>query len=263
METHAALRALTNTKGTSDGSKRLYEDSYRILGSHVIVEQDGRPADERESTKIVEAARRGHLFGVFDGVGSAPLGRAAAEYMSNRLTDFLRPEKVPVASVESLRALLCQASDELVAMGPDDGTKSPVAATVGTVAWFQPSKGNESTGKLCVLHAGDTEAVLASYGRPGMRTLTTSHSVGNVVTNYFGLPPDRLTIEILEVEMSTNDLLIVYSDGVSKGQSPERIAEAIHERFEPLDVARALAQRARSAGSTDDITALVVAVEEW
>jgi hypothetical protein len=57
--------AVAHLKGTKH---RIYEDSFRILPCEV---------------PLVESLNRGELFAVFDGIGSAPEGRNAAQFMAD------------------------------------------------------------------------------------------------------------------------------------------------------------------------------------
>jgi PPM family protein phosphatase len=58
------------------GSKhQFYEDRYRILSREV---------------PLVKGQDRGEIFAVFDGIGSAPKGREAAQEMMDQLVHFYK-----------------------------------------------------------------------------------------------------------------------------------------------------------------------------
>ena len=74
---------------------KYYEDAFRML-----------PRD----IPLVSASRRGELFAVFDGIGSAPEGRHAAQVAADFMLQFYRePEKYP-ARWESVQAILLEAN---------------------------------------------------------------------------------------------------------------------------------------------------------
>ena len=61
----------------------------------------------------VERLNRGEIFAVFDGIGSAPEGRHAAQFMADHLIQFYRkPDDYP-ASPEGLQALLFEGNIEI------------------------------------------------------------------------------------------------------------------------------------------------------
>ena len=53
----------------------LYEDRYRMLPREI---------------PLVAQRERGEIYAVFDGIGSAPQGRTAAQFMADKLLDFYR-----------------------------------------------------------------------------------------------------------------------------------------------------------------------------
>lgn len=72
----------TETRGCAAVSwlkspKHPYEDRYRLLTSDIV---------------LVSRAHRGELFGVFDGIGSAPMGMAVAQAMADSQAAFLFEE---------------------------------------------------------------------------------------------------------------------------------------------------------------------------
>jgi serine/threonine protein phosphatase PrpC len=69
-------------------------------------------------------------------------------------------------------------------------------------------------------------------------------------------------IEVETVPLEEGDLLCLVTDGVTKSMSDERIEEVFRE-VRSERVANELALRARNRGSADDITAIVVELEEW
>jgi hypothetical protein len=72
--------AVAFLKGTKH---RFYEDSFRMLPREI---------------PLVESRNRGEIFAVFDGIGSAPEGRHAAQLMADYLIEFYRnPDEYPAS----------------------------------------------------------------------------------------------------------------------------------------------------------------------
>ncbi len=217
---------------------QVYEDRYRLLGGAV---------------PLVERSGRGHLFAVMDGVGAAPRGMNAAQHGADRLTDFYREPSVP-ATKRGLLAHLVAVSDEIHAWGMMEGTDRPVGAAAATVAWFSPSR------ELVLSHAGDTVAFRFTDER--LIKLTHDHTAGRGITRYFG--QHRLAVEQEVVQFEEGDLLCLVTDGVyPKGMREDGISAVLRAVRDPERAVRELGERARGRGSRDDITVLVVELEEW
>jgi PPM family protein phosphatase len=109
--------AVAYLKGTKH---KIYEDSFRMLPREI---------------PLVEKCGRGEIFAVFDGIGSAPEGRRAAQYMADRLIEFFRRPDVYLASLQGLETLLLESNLEIVDWGFMQGTDRPLGGCAGTVAW--------------------------------------------------------------------------------------------------------------------------------
>jgi serine/threonine protein phosphatase PrpC len=218
--------------------KHPYEDRYRLLGGHI---------------PLVERAGRGYLYAVMDGVGGAPMGMQASQLVADRLIEFYRDDAVE-PSQRGVNALLTSINDEAFGWGFIEGTRRPLAAAAVTVAWFAPSE------ELFTFHVGDTVALL--WNGETLRVLTTEHGEGKVIRRYLGMGPafdterDRFSIE-------PGDMLCLITDGVTKALSYTTVGQILAELPDPQRAAWEIAERARRRGSRDDITALVVELEEW
>jgi serine/threonine protein phosphatase PrpC len=128
----------------------------------------------------------------------------------------------------------------------------PLGATAATVAWLDPK------GSLVLFQSGDTVA----YRFDGRLTkLTREHSDGVGLTSWLGMG-EQCHIEVETVSLAEGDLLCLVTDGVTKSMSDERIEEVFRE-VRSERVVNELARRARNRGSADDITVVVVELEEW
>jgi len=227
--------AVSYLKGTKH---KYYEDSFRML-----------PRD----IPLVEQKKRGELFAVFDGIGSAPEGRHAAQEMAESLLRFYREPDAYSASWEGIKTLLMEANLTIHQWGFMPGTDKPLGGCAGTVVWLIGEN-------LYVFHAGDTVALLIRDGK-GME-LTKPHQMSDgAIYRYFGLGPDlQIDVECFQIEES--DRILLLTDGVTKIFHPVEAGNIIEKYIDlPLAV-KTLVHRSQSLGSTDDITAMLIQIEE-
>jgi len=217
----------------------MNEDRYLIL--------DGR-------VPIVASAGCGFLYGVMDGVGSAPHGMSAAQMVADRLGDFYADHGAERTGV-ALRELLFDVNYEIRdRWGVSPGTRQALGATVATVAWFAPDS------RLRILHSGDTMAW--RFDQTHLTRLVHEHSHRGLITSYLGMG-ESLQLDSNAVEFEEGDSLCLVSDGVTKALRDEDVAMILKRFPKPELAASELVKEARLRGSRDDITAIVVDLEEW
>jgi serine/threonine protein phosphatase PrpC len=218
---------------------RPCEDRYRLLGSDV---------------PLVNQSDRGHIYAVMDGVSDAPKAIHAAQRVADGLLDFYTNPEIP-ATPQGLNDLLVQLSDEVYKWGFIQGTQRPLGAAALTVGWFSPDQ------LLTVLHAGDTLAVRFDGDR--CQALTREHSDGRALHRYLGQGP-AFRLDCTTIKFDEGDLLCLVTDGVTKVLSLDDIESILKEFGHASErAARELTQEARDRRSLDDITAVIVELEEW
>lgn len=211
-----------------------YEDRFRMLSRDV---------------PLVAKSNIGELYAVFDGVGSAPKGMAAAQTMADCLVRIFNNPTIDLTN------LLYDTNLTIHQWGLMEGTARPLGACAGTVAWVQ---GKEAT----IFHAGDTVAVrLRSNKRPHI--LTPLQELGGTIYSYFGIGAE-LKLEITRTTLEDDDLILLLSDGVTKAIQTLEASKLVLNRYERTGcIATAiseLVELSRRRGSTDDITALVIVI---
>jgi serine/threonine protein phosphatase PrpC len=232
MITNAAFR---NDQGVKS---RPCEDRFRVLDARVPIVRDGE---------------RGFLYAVMDGVGAAPKALRAAQHVADRLIDFYRDPNIP-ATAQGVYDLLIRINHEIRAWGVIEGTDRPLGAAAATVAWFAPS------GRLVLFQSGDT----VGYSFDGSRLvrLTREHTDGRAITSYLG-QGERCRIDVETGRLDEGDILCLVTDGVTKSMADDNIEQVLKEASAPEIAVRELVSRARARGSHDDITAIVIELEEW
>lgn len=203
---------------------------------------------------LIQRVGRGEIYAVMDGVGGAPRGLAAAQHIADRLTDFFRNANSIPATRQGLRELLTAISVEINQWGMMDGTDRPLGAAASTIAWFMPKQ------ELAIFHAGDTLG-LHFDGRT-LHKLTLDHSAGRGLLRYFG-QGEGFSVDDSVVKFTEGDTLCLVTDGVTKVMNIGEIEAVLREVCDPQRAADEIAQRALGKRSPDDITALVVQLEEW
>ena len=234
----AAVSWLKNIKSSS----KPYEDRYRLLSMDI---------------PLVGKSGRGELFAVLDGIGGAPRGMQAAQAIADCLLDFYRkPEKIP-ADANGLNQLLLQTNQVINDWGCMEGTDRPLGGAAGTIAWIHDLR-------LTLFHAGDTAGILLRQNHPP-RVLTGLHEFDGGITRYFGLGR-RLELEVKTFQLIEGDLILLMSDGVTKAFSTTEAANLVQEIFDKTaDIgmaAQELVTRSRGKKSDDDITVMIIEVEE-
>lgn len=215
---------------------RFYEDRYRMLTPDI---------------PRVAAARRGALVAVCDGIGGAPRGMDAAQEVCDHLTRFyLEPDRYP-ATWEGLRGLLLEANSAIHGWGLIPGTDRPLGGCAATAIWVYDDT-------FFVFHAGDTVALLLRDGEVIQLTHVHENDLG--LFKYFGIG-SVLALDVRTESLEPCDRVLLISDGVTKVMHPRHAAEIALERT-PESAVREVTERARGKGSPDDVTVMVVELDE-
>lgn len=233
----AAVSWLKNSKGKSH-----YEDRYRLLTKDI---------------PLVGKSGRGELFAVLDGMGSAPLGMASAQCVCDDLVRFYRELEIFSQDVQGILSLLYESNMTINGWGIVEGTDRPHGGAVGTIAWVRDLQ-------LTIFHVGDTTGMLLRHDQ-APQLLTSMHEIDGGITRYFGMGRS-LEIEVKSEKLEYGDLILLVSDGVTKALSTTEAASLIMDVYDRTGDAGAAVQElvtcARGRKSTDDITAMVIEIEE-
>lgn len=222
-------------KGTKH---RYYEDRYRMLSNDI---------------PLVQQKSRGEVFAVFDGIGSAPKGRDAAQEMADQLIRFYRESNEFPASREGMCRILMEGNQTILGWGCMPETDRPLGGCAGTVAWIHGQSAE-------IFHAGDTVAYLIRDGGL-VRQLTRLHEENGAIYRYFGLGA-YLEIDMVVVPLEEGERLLLVSDGVTKAFDMYEITKIVEDHSNRRRAVGELVRRARSRGSSDDITAMIIEIEE-
>ena len=193
------------------------------------------------------------MFAVFDGIGSAQRGRDAAQEMTDQLIRFYRESDMFPASREGMKQLLMAGNRTILDWGCMPGTDRPLGGCAGTVVWIHGQSAE-------IFHAGDTVAYLIRDGGL-VRQLTRLHEQDGAIYRYFGLGAD-LKIDTEVVPLEEGERLLLVSDGITKAFDMYETTKIVEDHGNRRRAVSELVRRARNKGSTDDITALLIEIEE-
>ena len=206
---------------------------------------------------LVRKADRGALFAVADGVSTAERGGEAARVTCAGLERFFTDPRFE-PSGDGLRQVVAEIDAEIHAWGrnPEDGHTLGAAAL--TAAWLSPAR------CLVIAQLGDTAAFRLRGETPDRADLIThQHSRGHMLTRFVGQGGGPQNVALDAFPFDDGDTLVVVSDGVTKGLRSPQIGTIVADSRNEQAAAEAICAAARLAGSYDDITALVVYLEDW
>ncbi|WP_051655607.1 PP2C family protein-serine/threonine phosphatase [Deinococcus marmoris] len=210
---------------------------------------------------------QGGLFAVADGMGGHAAGELAAtlalealssHYLTSRVSPPARlAEAVQAANVSVLR----HAVGEYMGMGT-----TLIAALI-------------DRGALMIAHVGDSRAYLLRGSE--LHRLTEDHSwvseqvrLGHlteeeardhqwrsVVSNALG-GEERVRLELFGLRLCAGDRVLLCSDGLSSVVADNELLELLARPLVPESVVRCLIDAANDAGGPDNITALVIDIQQ-
>lgn len=237
---------MSSLVGYSSLSKagRANEDRYRLLGGGFVL------PDNRETA--FKDTQRGELYAVMDGVGGASHGMAAAQYIADQLPRFFT--HASSANIEALSILLASINYDVFGWGLMEGTQRPRGASTATLLWLSPQQ------QAHVCHVGDSSAFLLRGDR--LISASSEHVEQGSICRYVG-QGEGFNPELRHYPIMVDDIWCLVTDGVTKGLHPHQIKQILQDYAgEPHLAAKELVLAAKRKKVQDDITALVIEVEQ-
>ncbi len=211
-----------------------------------------------------------YLFVVADGMGGYAGGEVAsrlavetieAAYRSNFFEGGPFPDVPREAS--DLAKAIHMANRVIRTRALEDATLAEMGTTV-VAARFSPRKNRVYFG-----HVGDSRAYRLRDGR--LRQLTTDHTLRNefgvtgkqaeFLTRAVGVDPG-VRIDVIIARHQIGDIYLICSDGLSKMANSEDICSLLQSSATPEEAAQSLVARALAGGGRDNVTVIVVKVED-
>ena len=217
----------------------------------------GRRADNQDYCGVylgtaVERVRVGSVAALADGVGGAKGGREAAELAVRSFIDGFYCQPETIGTRNAARRSLTGFNRWLHLTGRSDPALEGAACTF--TAFILRGR------RALVAHVGDSRAW---HFRDGQLTqLTEDHALPHpdqrhILYRAVGIEAD-LRVDFAERDLAAHDRLLLTSDGVHGSLGAKAIAKLLGARNSPALDAEAIAEAAATAGSQDNITALVI-----
>ncbi len=225
------------------------------------------------------------LFIVADGMGGHRAGDVASKLASEAITDFFRrseaedmtwPFQIDTQLTDEENRLLTAirlANRQIY----EHSVRSRDLRGMGTTvvgALFSPERK-----KMYIGHVGDSRAYRVRNGEivqltrdhsllndylaamPDMTDEQRSELPKNVITRALGMQ-DNVEVDLLSDETRLGDVYVLCSDGLSGMVEDEDILAVVKENPEPEMACRRLITMANEHGGEDNVTAVVVAIED-
>ncbi len=206
------------------------------------------------------------LFAVADGMG----GHQAGEVASATALEALRAS---VATGTGLEQAVTAANAAVFEKASADEALRGMGTTLTTLS-IDPAGA-----ELVIGHVGDSRAYLVRDG--DLRQITEDHSLveelvreGRLTPEQADVHPQRsiitralgidaaVSVDLVPVEIRAGDRILLCSDGLTTMLRPSDIATILRREPDPGRAADLLVDAANAAGGEDNITALVVEVED-
>ena len=229
---------------------------YTEVGRHSIRSPHHNNQDACQAythrLKFVAGKGRGELFVVVDGASSSKASGDAAGAAVQAWRQLFTMENRP--DFDAFKAIAQSIDRDVAAMsGRDEDDEKPVAAM--TALWLHPS----GTGYFA--HVGDTVGYrMLCDENSSFMAFTADHSDGHALMRYLG-KDDPAQFQFGTFPIEPGETFVLVSDGVPKGLEVDRIRALAMDDVE--EGAHQIVVGARKRGSTDDITALVIYLDDF
>ncbi|MCO8144971.1 protein phosphatase 2C domain-containing protein [Rhodovulum tesquicola] len=221
---------------------------------------------ERNEDAILTDPDGGELWAVADGMGGHAAGDVASDMVIDALAG-LPDEAAPVAGmIGRLEAANAAIGARALAEGRGQMGATVVAAmiraAVAHLVWAGDSRGYLLRGGHLRLLTRDHTLVqdLVERGALGAEE-AEHHPEAHVVTRAVGMGAG-FAAESLSVPVVPGDRLLLCSDGLPRCVSEQAIAAILLGAASPEDACRALVAAALEAGAPDNVSVIVVGIEE-
>lgn len=215
-----------------------------------------------EPEQDAELASRGRLFVLADGMGGvaggAEASRTAVRALAASYLADAEGDEAPGAAPIDVAARLLQGFNRAAAEVHRASRASPQLAEMGTTLTALVLRG---TGGW-IGHVGDTRCVRFAANRAAER-LTDDHAVEeprHLLTRCIGAGREREDVDQIEFDVAVGDAFVLMTDGVWDVMPDGAIESIVRSAATAGRAAGRLIDEAIAAGTTDNVTVVVVRV---
>ena len=219
---------------------------------------------------------RDRFFLVADGMGGQSAGERASglamEFIPKKLQDIDFEKSSPDHATKIIDDAITLANYEIMALGELD----PKLKNMGTTITFLV----QVAGTMFVGGVGDSRVYMLRSNR--LQQLTTDHSLTqalieagtltpeeavhhrykNVLYRYLGCKECGAGTNPKQIRPEVGDRFLICSDGVNGGADDATLSKILAGGIDPQVTAEAIVQAATDGGSKDNITGVVIFVDE-
>nr|HET6902970.1 Stp1/IreP family PP2C-type Ser/Thr phosphatase [Ktedonobacteraceae bacterium] len=214
-------------------------------------------------------AKKGALFIVADGMGGHAAGEVASEIAVDTVSNVYYQDDSDDAATSLLQAIKRanalihqRAAENMLRSGM--GTTCVSAVLRGNMAYIA----NVGDSRAYLVRNGQVKQVsqdhswVAEQVRAGLLTedQARTHAQRNVITRCLGTQPD-VDIDVFPELLEEHDALVLCTDGLSGLVSDDEIRRIVAQSA-PQESVYHLVERANENGGPDNITAIVISVQE-
>jgi len=262
MSTLKLTAAVSSDKGLVRGNN---EDNFNINGVHLTA--DNRDLPFSHSENFGEGAA---CFAVFDGMGGESYGEEAALICAENLT----APPLGTDTNKHINNFVTTANDMVCAKVRETGVKR-IGATAAILC--------VENGVAKAYNVGDSRIYLQRNGK--LEQVSLDHSVvqrkisqgliskeearsdpaRHKITQYIGIFPDEMTIEPFiakPIQLEQGDKLVLCTDGLTDMVTDEDIKKILTQNKSAQALSKELKDVALSNGGKDNVTVIVVSVED-
>ncbi len=219
---------------------------------------------------------RNRFFLVADGMGGQSAGERASglamEFIPKKLQDIDFEKSSPDQAIKIIDDAITQANYEIMALGELD----PRLKNMGTTITFLVNV----AGTMFIGGVGDSRVYLLRSDK--LQQLTTDHSVTqalienglltpdealyhryrNTLWRYLGCKEGGTGTNPKQIRPQVGDRFLICTDGVTGGVDDPTLSKILAAGTDPQTTAEAIVQAATDGGSKDNITGVVIFVDE-
>jgi serine/threonine protein phosphatase PrpC len=236
------------------------EDTIHLwTGEHFVLAvvadgMGGAAAGEEASRIAVESIQSGMQLDEYD-------GHDALEYVD----DEVIIQKLSEAIHQANRGIIRRAQYE------------PEMRGMGTTVTLAFVRGQEAI----IAHVGDSRAYLVRGYDAGIEQITADHSFVQALVSAGHITPeqaenhpmqnvlyrvvgqgDELEVDLYHSDLMVNDCLVLCSDGLTRHVRPEEIAVIVRQKDNPGAASQKLIDLANERGGEDNISVIIIKVED-
>lgn len=215
-----------------------------------------------------------NVYVVADGMGGHQSGEVASRMAASTVASWFRSSgSAPATTAERLLAAVGDANAKIFARGDDSRAHRGMGTTIVAAA-FSPAEGT-----LYVAHAGDSRCYRvrgaaiqqltrdhsllqdALLERPELTESDLAYLPRNVITRALGIGP-TVDVDLAKVRVELGDVFLLCSDGLHGLVEDEEIAQIVATEPVLTAACERLVARANENGGKDNITAVLIRIEE-